>query len=44
MRWFNSITNSTDMNLSKFQETVEDGGAWSAAVMGLPRVRHDLGN
>ena len=32
------------MNLSKFQETVEDGGAWSAAVMGLQRVRHDLGN
>ena len=42
MRWFSSITNSMDMNLSKLQETVEDRGAWSAAVMGLQRVRHNL--
>jgi len=28
MRWLNSITNSADMNLSKLQEIVEDGGAW----------------
>ena len=27
-----SITNSMDMNLSKLQETVEDRGAWHAAV------------
>ena len=27
MRWLNSITNSADMNLSKLQEIVEDGGA-----------------
>ena len=32
MRWFNSITNSMDMTLGKLQETVEDRGAWSAAV------------
>ena len=32
MRWFNSITNSMDMNLSKLQETVEDRGNWCAAV------------
>ena len=27
MRWLNSITNSMDMNLSKFQEIVKDRGA-----------------
>ena len=27
-----SITTSMDMNLSKFQEIVEDRGAWHAAV------------
>ena len=32
MRWLDSITNSTDMNLSKLQERVEDRGDWSAAV------------
>ena len=41
MRWLHSITNSVDMNLSKLQETVEDRGAWRAAVHEV-RVRHDL--
>ena len=27
MRWLDSITNSMDMNLSKFQETEKDRGA-----------------
>ena len=27
MRWLDSITDSLDMNLSKFQEIVEDRGA-----------------
>ena len=27
MRWYDSITNSIDMNLSKHQEIVEDRGA-----------------
>ena len=27
MRWLGSITDSMDMNLSKLQEAVEDGGA-----------------
>ena len=32
MRWLGSIPGSMDMNLSKLQETVEDRGAWLAAV------------
>ena len=37
-----SITNSTDMNLSKLQETVEDRGAWSAAVHGIKKSQTRL--
>ena len=32
MRWLYSITNSTDKNLSKLWETVEDRGAWPATL------------
>ena len=35
MRWFDSITDSMDMNLSKVWETVEGRGAWRAAVHGV---------
>ena len=35
MRWLDSTTDSTDMNLMKFQETVEDRGAWHVAVHGV---------
>ena len=42
MRWFHSIANSVDMNLSKHQETVKDREARSAAVHGVAKVRHDL--
>ena len=31
-KWLDSITNSMDINLTKFQETVKDRGAWHAAV------------
>ena len=31
MRWLDSVTDSTDMSLSKLQETVKDGEAWPSA-------------
>ena len=37
MRWFNGITNSMDMNVSKLWETVKDRGAWRAAVHGVTK-------
>ena len=41
MRWLDSITDSIDMNLSKFQEMVKDREVWCAAVHGVAK-RHDL--
>ena len=35
MKWFNSITDSMDMNLSKFQEMMKDRETWHAAVHGV---------
>ena len=37
MRWLDSITDSMDMNLSKFWETVEDRRAWRAVVSGVTK-------
>ena len=37
MRWFDSITDSMDMNLSKLCEIVEDRGAWHGAVHGVTK-------
>ena len=37
MRSLDDITNSMDMNLSKFQETVKDREAWHVAVHGVTK-------
>ena len=38
IRWLDSITDSMNMNLSKLRETVEDKGAWWAAVHGATKL------
>ena len=37
MRWLDGITDSVDINLSKFQQRVEDRGAWHAIVHGVTK-------
>ena len=38
MIWLDSITDLMDMNLDNLQETVEDRGAWYAAVLGVAEL------
>ena len=44
MRWLDTITDLTDMNLSKRQETVKDRGAWHAAVYRVAKSQTQLIN
>ena len=37
MRWFTSITDSMDLNLSKLWEIVKDREAWHAIVHGVAK-------
>ena len=42
MRWLDSITDSTDMNLSKLGDTEGQGKTSMLQSMGLQRVAHNL--
>ena len=44
MKWLDSNTNSTDLNLSKLREIVEDRRSWCAAVHGVANNQTWLSN
>ena len=40
LRWFNGLTTSMDMSLSKLWELVRDRETWNTAIHGLQSIRH----
>ena len=43
-RWLDSVTEATNMNLTKLQEAVEDRRAWCTLVHGVTKSRTQLNN
>ena len=44
MKWFDSITDSMNMNLSKLWEIVEDREGWYATVHGVAKSQTRFGH